>query len=127
MWPTLTGRATDIFTPCSRGRTMNSASRPIPIRLFALLASSLAGGAQAYSDEAIADAEALLKATSERAARQEASPQDVAVVRYHLLEMKQAAGRLSPEAFCQEAHVQLQAMAAAEGDEETKAGLAARR
>jgi hypothetical protein len=106
---------------------MNSASRLTPISLFALLASSLTGGVHAYSDEAIADAEALLKTTSERAAQREASAQDVAVVRYHLLEMKQAAGRLSQEAFCQEAYEQLRAMAEVEGDEETKAGLGARR
>jgi hypothetical protein len=106
---------------------MNSASRPISFSLLALLASFVTGGAHAYSDEAIADAEALLKTTSERAASREASAQDVAVVRYHLIEMKQAAGRLSQEAFCQEAHLQLRVMAAAEGDEETKAGLAKRR
>ena len=106
---------------------MNSAGRPIPFSLFTLLASFVTGGAHAYSDEAIADAEALLKTVSGRAASREASTQDVAVVRYHLLEMKQAAGKLSQEAFCQEAHLQLRAMAAAEGDEETKAGLAARR
>src|SRR5262245_15436792 len=120
MWPAFAGCATDI-------RTMNSASRPIPISLFALLVSSLMGAAQAYSDEAIADAEVLLKTVRGHAAQREASAQDVAVVRYHLLEMKQAAGRLSQEAFCQEAHVLLREMAAAEGDEERKAGLGARR
>ena len=50
----------------------------------------------------------------------------MAVVGYHLLEMRQAAGKLSQEAFCQEARLQLKAMAAADGDEETKAGLAER-
>ena len=98
--------------------------RLFPLSLFALLIS--AAIAHAYSDEAIADAEALLKSTTGRAAAKEASAQDVAVVRYHLLEMRQAAGKLSQEAFCQEARLQLQAMAAADGDEETKAGLAGR-
>jgi len=87
----------------------------------------LLGVAHAYCDEAVADAEALLKATSERAAAKEATAQDVAVVRYHLLEMKSAAGKPPQEAFCQEARRQLQEAAAADGDDETKAGLAERR
>jgi len=103
---------------------MCRAIRLFPLSLLALLI--FVAIAQAYSDEAIADAEALLKSTTERAAAKEASGQDVAVVRYHLLEMRQAAGRLSEEAFCREARLQLQAMAAADGDEETKAGLAGR-
>jgi hypothetical protein len=105
---------------------MSSASRLFPFSLFALLISALTGVAHAYSDEAIADADALLKSTTERAAAKEASAQDVAVVRYHLLEMREAAGKVSHEAFCREARLYLQAMAAAEGDEETKAGVAER-
>jgi hypothetical protein len=103
---------------------MTWAIRLFPPSLLALLI--FAAIAHAYSDEAISDAEALLKSTTERAAAQAASAQDVAVVRYHLLEMRQAAGELSQEAFCREARLQLQAMAAADGDEETKAGLAGR-
>jgi hypothetical protein len=106
---------------------MSPTSRPIRFSLFVLAPCLLAGAAGAYSDDAIADAEALLKTTTERARSGEASAQDIAVVRYHLLEMKAAAGKLSPDAFCQQGRSELQAMAAAQGDEETKAGLAARR
>ena len=105
---------------------MSIRSRLICFSLFALLLRFLIGVAHAYSDEAVDDAEALLKTITERAAAKEASAQDVALVRYHLLEMKQAAGKLAPEAFCQRARLELQAIVTAEGDEETKAGLAER-
>jgi hypothetical protein len=82
--------------------------------------------AQAHTGEAVADAEALLKTTMERAKTRQASAQDVSIVRYHLLEMKAAAGLLSPEAFCREAREELQTMAAAEGDEPVKAELGLR-
>src|SRR5262249_49078701 len=93
-----------------------SRCRLIRFAVFALLPWLLLGVAHAYCDEAVADAEALLKATSERAAAKEATAQDVAVVRYHLLEMQSAAGKLPQEAFCQEARRQLQEAAAAGGD-----------
>src|SRR5436189_71665 len=62
----------------------------------------------------------------EHAQRREASAQDVSIARYHLLEMKVAAGRLTAAAFCQQARTELQAMAAAEGDEPVKAEIGLR-
>jgi len=106
---------------------MRPSSRAIRAALCAILPCLFVTAAQAFSDEAVADAEALLKTTTQRAAAKEASAQDVAAARYHLLEMKLASGKLLPGAFCHQAHAELQAMAAAEGDEETKAGLAERR
>jgi hypothetical protein len=82
--------------------------------------------AQAYTDEAVADAEALLKTTAERTKARQASAQEVSIIRYHLLEMKAEAGMLSPEAFCRQAREELQTMAAAEGDEPVKAEMALR-
>jgi len=89
-------------------------------------ATALAGGALAHTDEAIADAEALLKATIERAERREASAQDISIVRYHLLEMKVGAGKLSSEAFCAQARAELQKLATADGDEPVKAEIGLR-
>src|SRR5262249_58282719 len=63
---------------------MSRAIRLFPLSLFALLIS--AAIAHAYSDEAIADAEALLKSTTGRPAAKEASAQDVAVAPHHLLQ-----------------------------------------
>ena len=82
--------------------------------------------AQAYTGEAVADAEALLKTTMERAKARQASAQEVSIVRYHLLEMKAGDGMLSPEAFCRQAREELQTMAAADGDEPVKAELGLR-
>jgi hypothetical protein len=93
--------------------------------LVAALTCSFAP-AQAYTGEAVADAEALLKTTAERAKARQASAQDVSIVRYHLMEMKAEAGMLSPEAFCQQARDELQAMTIADGDEPVKAELGLR-
>src|SRR4029453_19211991 len=68
----------------------------------------------------------MLTTTTRLAAAKEASAQDISVVRYHLLEMKLLAGKLAPATFCSQARAELQSMAAAEGDEETKAGIAGR-
>jgi hypothetical protein len=84
------------------------------------------GAAQAYTGEAVADAEALLKTTMEGAKARQASAQEVSIVRYHLLEMKAKAGMLAPEAFCRQAREELQTMEAAEGDEPVKAELGLR-
>ena len=89
-------------------------------------ACAFAGDAVAYTDEAVTDAEALLKATTERAQRREASAQDVSIARYHLLEMKMGSGELSPEAFCDQARAELQKMATADGDEPVKAEIGLR-
>ena len=51
----------------------------------AATACAFAGAATAHTDEAVADAEALLKMTTERAQRREASSQDVSIARYHPL------------------------------------------
>jgi hypothetical protein len=64
--------------------------------------------------------------TTERAQRREASAQDVSVARYHLLEMKAGAGKLSSEAFCEQARLELQKMATADGDEPVKAEIGRR-
>jgi hypothetical protein len=96
-------------------------------RLISLVAATaFAAAAQAHTDEAVADAEALLKATTERAQQREASAQDVSIARYHLLEMKAGAGRLSSEAFCAEARAELQKMAVADGHEPIKAEIGLR-
>jgi hypothetical protein len=91
--------------------------------IIALAVVPLWGPARAYSDEAVADAERLVEVTVERAKAGEASAQDLAVVRYNLLEMKLGAGKISQRSFCLEAHGGLLAMAKAAGDEETKAGI----
>ena len=105
---------------------MRPASRAIRATLCVILSCLFVTAAQAFSDEAVADAEALLKTTTQRAAAKEASAQDISAAHYYLLEMKLAASKLLPGAFCHQARAELQAMAAAEGDEETKAGLAER-
>src|SRR5262249_10149232 len=85
------------------------------------MATAFAGTTAAYTDDAVADAEALLKATTERAQRREASEQEVLIARYYLLETKAGAGKLSPEAFCEQAQAELQKLATADGDEPIKA------
>jgi len=93
--------------------------------LCALVLSMCATSAKAlaYSPEAVADGEKLLIETLERARAGEATAQDLAIVRYHLLEMKLGAGRISRQAFCPLARAELLAMAKAGGDEETRAGI----
>ena len=90
--------------------------------LAAAMACSLAATALAHSDEAIADAEALLKeATDDVTSRRPANAQDLCVVRYYLLQLKLAAGKLTPDAFCRQAQAELRAMTVVEGP--VKAGL----
>jgi hypothetical protein len=89
-------------------------------------ACAFAGNAVAYTDEAVADAEALLKTTIDRAQRREASTQELSIARYHLLEMKAGSGKLSPEAFCDQARAELQKMATADGDEPVRAEIGLR-
>jgi len=98
-------------------------ARMMYICAVALAMCWLSGVARAYSEEAVADGERLLATTVERAKAGEASAQDIAVVRYHLLEMKLAAGRITQRAFCPLARAELQTMLTAAGDEETKAGI----
>jgi hypothetical protein len=94
--------------------------------VVATAASAFVGDAVAYTDEAVADAEALLKTTTERAQRHEASAQEVSIARYHLLEMEAGSGKLSSEAFCAQARAELQKMATAGGDEPVKAEIGRR-
>ncbi len=86
-----------------------------------------AAGPWAYSDEAIADGEALLKTLEYGATFGKVTGHDLAVVRYYVLELKRAAGNLPDDAFCPQAQAQIRIMITAEGDEVTKAGLAERR
>jgi hypothetical protein len=93
--------------------------------LLALLVACLSstGAALAYSAGAVADGEKLLAATIESVKEGEATAQDLTVVRYHLLEMKMKAGRISVQAFCPLARAELMVMVKAGGDEETRAGI----
>jgi hypothetical protein len=95
--------------------------------IVAALGLCFAAQASANSDEAIADGEALLAATKTRASFGEVTFQDLSVVRYYLLELRMAAGKMPRETFCSEAQAELRTMIASDGDEETKAGLAQRR
>jgi hypothetical protein len=94
--------------------------------LVATIACAFVGAAAAYTDDAVADADVLLRATAERAQRHEASAQEVLIARYYLLETKAGAGKLSPEAFCEQAQAELQKMATADGDEPVKAEIGLR-
>jgi hypothetical protein len=87
-------------------------------------ACAFVGAAAAHTDDAVADAESLLGATTERAQRREASAQEVLIARYYLLETKAGAGLLAPEAFCEQA--ELREMATADGDEPVKAEIGLR-
>jgi hypothetical protein len=89
-------------------------------------ACAFVGAAAAHTGDAVADAEALLRATTERAQRREASAQEVLIARYYLLETKAGAGKLTPEAFCEQAQAELKKMATADGDEPVKAEIALR-
>ena len=82
--------------------------------------------AWAYSDEAIADGETLLKTLQYRATFGEVTWQDLAIARFYLLELKLGAGKLAEPAFCAQAQAELRTMIGADGDEVTKAGLAGR-
>jgi hypothetical protein len=90
---------------------------------FLVTSLSLSGPAFAYSAEAVADGEKLLAATLESVKGGEATAQDLTIVRYHLLEMKMKAGRISINAFCPLARAELVVMAKAGGDEETRTGI----
>ena len=92
----------------------------------AAAACAFVGAAAAHMDDAVSDAEALLKATTERAQRHEASAQELLIARYYLLETKAGAGKLTPEAFCEQAQADPKKMATADGDEPVKAEIGQR-
>ncbi|HTR83553.1 MAG TPA: hypothetical protein VMI56_03675 [Reyranella sp.] len=83
--------------------------------------------ALAQSDEAIADGETLLKTLQIRVSVGEVWPQDLAIARFYLLELRRAAGKLPEAAFCEQAQAELRIASTIEGDEVTKAGLIERK
>src|SRR5580692_2073107 len=78
--------------------------------LAAMLLSTVP--ASAYSDEAVQDAQAMLPKAIERASVGELTLGTVAMVRYHLLEMKFRAGQASHADLCRMAPPDLQAVVA---------------
>jgi hypothetical protein len=95
-------------------RTVMNDPRNI-IRLAVVVGGMImfAGFAQAFSDEAVQDAEALLKTTEAQTGSGHLDNADVALARYYLLEMKYKAGNISPNSFCQAAQPNLQIVAKA--------------
>ncbi len=84
-----------------------------PIIRFAsatFLTILLGVSAGAYSDEAVGDAEDLLKQVKDRFARGEITRTDVAQAEYHVLEMKYRAGLISKRTYCRQAPPFLEAV-----------------
>jgi hypothetical protein len=67
--------------------------------------------ANAYSDEAVQDAQRLVDWMSKRYAGGTASLDDLARARYELLDMQRKAGKMTHAAFCQAAHTELDLVA----------------
>jgi hypothetical protein len=83
--------------------------RPLIAVLLTLIVSSAALG---YSDDAVKDAEAIAARTAKQVDAGEVNRKDVAVVQFHLLEMKVLAKKISRTTFCQSAKSHLELIAA---------------
>jgi hypothetical protein len=73
------------------------------IAYMILAAVAFAASAGAYSEEAVKDAEDLVKRIHDRFVAAEVTRTDVAQAEYHLLEMKYRAGLISKRTYCREA------------------------
>jgi tetratricopeptide (TPR) repeat protein len=97
----------------------------------AAIALASVTAAYAYSDEAIRDADEVLRATTKRFEFGEVLKPDVALARYNLIEMQLKAGKLEAAAFCKTAKPELELVAAAfdppdgKADDKTKWAAAA--
>ncbi len=87
---------------------------PLVASSVAVIASlALQTPARAYSDEAVNDADTLLKQTRARFVVGEVYASDLALAHYNLLDMKQKAGQLSQAGFCRAAKADLSIVAQA--------------
>ena len=82
---------------------MNSVGPIIRFASATLLTILLGASAGAYSDEAVSDAEELLKQVKDRFERGEITRTDVAQAEYHVLEMKYRAGLIAKRTYCRQA------------------------
>lgn len=101
-----------------------------PRYLLGLLAALLAGcpfigGARAYTAEAVADGDALLRTTNVRYSAGEVTGGDLALVQYFVLDMKYRAGQVTRAAFCPSAKPYLTTIANDPEAANGKAGEAA--
>jgi hypothetical protein len=78
--------------------------------------------ANAYSDDAVKDANDLLKMTLDRYHVGEVTSADVALARYYVIEMQYKAGQISRGAFCSSAKLNLDAVAKEFEESEGQAG-----
>jgi hypothetical protein len=79
--------------------------------------------AHAYSDEAVKDAEKLVKTTSVRFSVGEVTDADMALARYHLETMKYHAQQVAWKPYCSTAKAQFTVMAKSADDEAMRTGL----
>jgi hypothetical protein len=84
-------------------------TRRLTVRCAAAAVAMLvsAGGARAYSDEAIKDAQKLVEFMANRFAAGTADSADVARARYQLIDMRRRAGKMAHAAFCKAAQDEL--------------------
>jgi hypothetical protein len=87
---------------------------PLVASSVAVIASlALQTPARAYSDEAVQDADTLLRQTRARFVVGEVYASDLALAHYNLLDMKHQAGQLSQAGFCRAAKADLSIVAQA--------------
>jgi hypothetical protein len=87
--------------------TSFAGSLPIAIAATFVATLALQTPAQAYSDEAVKDADVMFKQTTARFMAGEVERADLALAHYNLLDVKHGAGQLSHAGFCRAAKADL--------------------